>query len=178
MVLKKRGQVSEHPNRGRAEMMLDALDVLSLGFDVETEEGEKTRESAVPILDFARHFPALVGHDEAAVFFVLKIAGFGELLDHAGDGGLFHLERRGDIDHTGVALLLDQFMDALQVIFGALAGRKLGHVASGLNTVLRTSQGGSVQVAGGWVSKSKNFFRPRLGTAGHDGEFGQQWGIF
>jgi hypothetical protein len=33
--------------------------------------------------------------------------------------------------------LLDQFMDALQIIFCALAGCRLRHVASGLNKGLR-----------------------------------------
>jgi hypothetical protein len=143
MFFEKLREIGEHFHRGRAEMMFDAFDVLALRFGVEAEEGEKAGEGDVAILDFARDFPALVGHHETAVFFVLEIASFGEFLDHAGDRGLFDLERGSDINHAGVAFLLDQFMDALQVIFGALAGRKLRHVASGLNTVLQSSQGGS-----------------------------------
>lgn len=137
MLLEELCEVGEDFNRGGTEMMFNAFDVLALRFGIEAEEGEKARERDVPILNFARDLASLVGHDEAAIFFVLQISSFGELLDHARHGGLFHLERGGDIDDAGVTLLLDQFMDTLQIIFCALAGCRLGHVAKGLNKGLR-----------------------------------------
>jgi len=140
MLFEKLREVGKDFDGRGAEMVFDAFDVLVLRFGVETEEREKPGERDVPILDFARDFAAFVGHDEAAIFFVLEVARFGQFLNHARDRSLFDLKRGGDIDDTGVAFLLDQFMDALQVIFGALAGRKLRHVASGLNSFFRKSE--------------------------------------
>ena len=57
------------------------------------------------------------------IFFVFQITRLAELLDYVGDGGLPHLERRSDVYDARVALVLNQFVDALQVVFGALAGR-------------------------------------------------------
>lgn len=43
-------------------------------------------------LDAKGDFAAFVGEDEAAVFFVIDVAEFAELLDHACDRGLLHVE--------------------------------------------------------------------------------------
>ncbi len=106
--------------------MFDAFDVAALGFVVEPEEGEEAGEGEVAGLDAAGDGAAFVGEDEAAVFDVVEVAGFGEALDHVGDGGLFDLEGGGDIDDAGVALVLDQFVDPLEVVFGALAWARRG----------------------------------------------------
>src|SRR5690606_41137763 len=41
-----------------------------------------------------------------------------QLLNHARHGGRRHLELFGDVGHASVALLLDQGVDPLKVIFG------------------------------------------------------------
>ena len=94
-------------------------------------------------LDFARDRAALVGHDEAAIFFVFQIARFAQFLDHVGDGRLLHLQGQRDVHHPGVAFALDQLVDAFEVIFGALAGPRVRRHDVGLNTVFRAAQAGA-----------------------------------
>ena len=50
-----------------------------------------------------------------------------------GDRSLLHVERTGDIHHTGVALLLDQLVDAFEIIFSGLTGRGRRHVFASIN---------------------------------------------
>jgi len=122
VLLEKAGEVGQDFHGGGAQVMLDAFDVAALDFSVEAEEGEETGKGFVAALDLAGDVAALIGEDEAAVFFVFEVAGFAEFLDHAGDGGLADFEGGGDVHDAGVAFFLDQFMDAFEIIFGALAG--------------------------------------------------------
>ena len=71
-------------------------------------------------LDAQGDFPAFVGEDQAAVFFVVDVAEFAELLHHAGDRGLLDLKGGSDIDDAGVSFFLDQFMDALEIVLRTL----------------------------------------------------------
>ena len=72
-------------------------------------------------LDLRGDGEAFVGEDQTTILLVVEISQFTEFLHHSGDGGLFDLERGGDIDHAGIALFPDQFMDSFQVILGTLA---------------------------------------------------------
>ena len=56
-------------------MMFDAFDVASLRFRVEAEQRKKTGERCVPVSNLAGDFAALVGQHQAAIFFVVEIAG-------------------------------------------------------------------------------------------------------
>jgi hypothetical protein len=114
-------QVGQYRDRVGAEMMFDAFDVLTLCLGVEAEERKKSRKGGVPILNLSGDVSAFIGQQQAAILFLLKKSGIRQLLHHAGDRGLLDFERRCDVHHTGVALGLNQFMDALQVILGALA---------------------------------------------------------
>src|SRR5688572_18314232 len=103
-------------------MVLDPFNVLLLRLGAETEQGKKTRQGFVAVLDATRYFAALVREYEAAILFVLQEAQVAELLHHARDGSLLHVERRCDVHDASIALLLNQLVDSLQIIFGALAG--------------------------------------------------------
>src|SRR5262245_57040166 len=50
MVFKKLRQVRQHSDRRRAEVMLDAFDVLLLGFWTQPEQRKETGQSFVPLL--------------------------------------------------------------------------------------------------------------------------------
>src|SRR5436190_13557563 len=89
---KEGGKVGENLDCGRAEVVLDAFNVVLLGFGVQPEEGKKARQGLVPLSNPAGDLLALWGADEAAIFFVVEVAQFAKLLDHASDGGLLHLK--------------------------------------------------------------------------------------
>src|ERR1051326_2338292 len=130
VVLEEMRQVGEDFHRGRAEMMFDAFDVLFLSFRVEAEQRKEARQRFVTFLDVASDALSFVGQHQSAIFFVIEVAEFAQLLHHAGNRRLFDLQRRGDIHDTRIALFLDQLVDALQVVFSALTrGRWRGHVA-------------------------------------------------
>jgi hypothetical protein len=107
-------------------VVLDALDVAALRLGIDAEEGEEPGQGLVPLLDHRRHVAAAVGEDETTIFHVVEVAHLVELLDHAGDGGLADVERRRDVDHAGIALLLDELVDSFEVVLGALAGARRG----------------------------------------------------
>jgi len=75
----------------------------------------------VAFLDLAGDGETFLGKDQAAIFFVVEVTEFAQFLDHAGDGRLLDLEGRSDIDHAGIALFADQFVDSFQVILSTLA---------------------------------------------------------
>ena len=76
----------------------------------------------MPFLNAKGDFATFVGEDQAAIFFVIDVPELAELLDHAGDRGLLHVERGSDIHHASVSLFLDEFVNSLEVVFGALTG--------------------------------------------------------
>ena len=63
-----------------------ALVFARTGFDVTLYDPSQASIQAA--LDFARHFAAFVGQNQAAIFFVFEVARFVEFLHHAGDGSL------------------------------------------------------------------------------------------
>src|ERR1043166_189490 len=93
ILFEKCREVGEHIEGIGAEMMLDAFDIVLLGFSIEAEQRKKSGEGLVPFLDLGGNGEAFFGEDEAAVLLVVEVAQFPEFLDHAGDGGLFDLER-------------------------------------------------------------------------------------
>ena len=60
MFFKKLRQIGEDFHGGRAQVVFNAFDILTLRFGVKTEEGKETRKGGVPILNPARDFAALV----------------------------------------------------------------------------------------------------------------------
>ena len=100
-------EVGQDINRRRAEVMLDAFDVLLLSLFVETKEREKPGEGLVTFLNASSDGFTFFGEDQTTVLFVIEVAQFPEFLDHAGDGSLFHVERGGYVDDARVTFLLD-----------------------------------------------------------------------
>src|SRR5438128_5961456 len=130
VVLKKMGEVGKDLDRVRTQMMFDAFDVLLLRPRVEPEEREKTGKGFMAFLDAASHSLSLFRQDQPAIFFVIEVTEFAEFLHHAGDRRLFDMQRRRDVHDPRVTLFLDQLMNALQIVFVALAGGWWrGHVA-------------------------------------------------
>src|SRR5437899_3304468 len=129
IVLKKKREVGEDLDGLCAEMMLDAFDVLFLRLGVESEQREKTGERFVALLNVASHPLSLFRQHQSAILFVVEVTKLAELLHHARDRGLFDLQRRRDVHDPGVSFFLNQLMNALQVVFGALTGEGWrGHV--------------------------------------------------
>src|SRR2546422_5074229 len=130
VVFKKTSEVGKNLRRVGAEMVLDTFDVLFLRLRVESEQREKAGERFVPFLNVASHALSLFGQHQPAIFFVIEVTQFAQLLHHTGDRRLLDLQRRRDVHHTGVTFLLNQLMNTLQVVFGALTGSWWrGHVA-------------------------------------------------
>src|SRR5688572_27836527 len=127
MLLEVCRQVLKDLNRGRAQMMYDALDIFLLRLSRKAEQGEEARKRFVAALDFAGDFPALVSQHEAAILFVIEVTEFSELLDHAGDRGLAHIQGRRNVYDAGIALFFNQLVDAFEVVLGALARSRLRH---------------------------------------------------
>ena len=96
--------------------MLHPFDVVLDHSIVDAEEFQKVRQKVVAPGDIAREGLTGGRENEAAIFFVLKQALAVEALDHVGDAGLRNTKARGDIDHARIALGIDQFQDAFEVI--------------------------------------------------------------
>ena len=94
----------------------------------QAEQLEKVGQKLVTAGDVARERLASGGQDEAAVFLILEQALGVEALDHVGHTRLADAEAAGDVHDAGVALGVDEFEDALQVIFyrGTVTGRGRG----------------------------------------------------
>src|SRR5262245_51642881 len=97
VVLKKTGEVSQNLHGVGAQMMFDAFDILLLRVWVEPEQREKTGKRFMALLNAACDSLSLFCQDESAIFFVIEITQFAELLHHAGDRCLLDLERRRDV---------------------------------------------------------------------------------
>ena len=123
IVFEEFGKVGKNLNRFRAQVMFNAFDVLLLGLFIQPEQRKKTREGLVPFLNADGDGAPFFRQDQTAVFFVVEVAELSQLLHHTRDGGLFDIQRGSDIDYACITFLLNQCMDALQVILGALAGR-------------------------------------------------------
>src|SRR5437773_1938187 len=123
VVFKKTSEVGKNLHRVGAEIMLDAFDVLFLRLRVESEQREKAGERFVAFLDVASNALPLFRQHQTAIFFVIEVTQFAQLLDHAGDRRLLDLQRRRDVHYPGVTFFLNQLMNTLQIIFGALTGR-------------------------------------------------------
>ena len=96
--------------------VLHAFDVVMDDLVVEAEELEEIGEEMVAVGDVAGQFFPGGGEGEAAVFLVFEQALGVEALDHVRDARLRDFEAGGDVHHARVALGIDQFQDALEVI--------------------------------------------------------------
>jgi hypothetical protein len=127
------------------EMMFDGFDFLLYGVGAQAEEIQHFGEGLVPDFDVLGHSAALLGEGETAVFFVIDEAAFGEAADHVGDGGAAEAKRGGEVSDAGVALLLDEFLDPLQMVlggFGAVEGVGLGFSGRACHCGLYNRKGG------------------------------------
>ena len=107
---------------GRADVVFHAFDIVINHLVVETQEIEKIGEELMSAGDiFGESFPC-GGEDETSIFFVIEEAFGIEALDHIGDAGLGNFQSLGNIDHPSVAFGVDQFEDALEIIFHGLRG--------------------------------------------------------
>src|SRR5438105_1076120 len=92
VLLEKSCEVSEHIDSLRTQMMFDSFDVVLLDVSVQSQQREKTREGLMPLLDFGRDGKALFGQDEPAIFFVVEVTKFPQLLHHARHRSLFDVQ--------------------------------------------------------------------------------------
>ena len=69
-----------------------AFDVLLLCLRAQTKEGKESRERFVPVLNLPGDFSPFLRHHQPAILLVFQIAQLIELLNHAGNGRLLHLE--------------------------------------------------------------------------------------
>ena len=67
--------------------------------------------------DIARERFRRRGQNEPAIFFVFEQTFGIEPLDHVGDAGLRDFQAGRDIDDAGVALGINQFQNAFEIIF-------------------------------------------------------------
>ena len=102
-------------------MVFDAFNILLLDLGRKAEDRKKTAERMVSLLDELSYVVTGGRERESAVLLVVDESKLAQFLHHARDGGLFDLKAVCDIDDASVALLVDQFLDALQIIFRALA---------------------------------------------------------
>ena len=98
---------------------------------IEAEEPEKIGQELVPMRNLAGQRFASGSQNEATIFFVLEETLGIEPLDHVGDAGLRNFQRRRDIDYTGVALGINQFEDAFEVILDRGRVARRGKILSG-----------------------------------------------
>ena len=126
LALELAGEGLDGAERGRADVVLHALDIVVDDLVVEAEELQEIGEEMVAVGDVAGEGFAGGGEDEAAVFFVFEEALGVEALDHIGDAGLGDLEAGGDVHDAGVALGVDEFEDAFEVILDGGGGTESG----------------------------------------------------
>jgi len=115
--LELRGQRLDRAQSGRADVVFHALDVMLDHSFVDTEELEEIRQELVSPGNIAGQRFTRSGQDQTAILLVLEETLAIESLHHVGDARLRDSEARRDIDHARVAFGVDQFEDALQVIF-------------------------------------------------------------
>src|SRR5262245_50565878 len=77
----KRREIRKHIDGGRAEMMLDPLDIPLLRFRVEPEQRKKTGQRFMSALDASGHRFSLGRQDQSPVLLVIQVAQFAEFLD-------------------------------------------------------------------------------------------------
>jgi hypothetical protein len=114
--LELRGQRLDGAQRGGADVVFHALDVVLDHALVYPKELEEIRQELVAPGDVAGQGFTGGGQDQAAILLVIEEALGIKPLHHVGDACLRDAETRRDIDDAGVTLGVDQFEDALQVI--------------------------------------------------------------
>jgi len=112
-------------------VVLQSLDILGDDRGGNPQQDQKIGQDPMPLLDGESHRLTLFGQHHPAVTLVAdKPLGI-KTLGHVGDACLRNAETPGDVDHPGIPLGLDQFLNALQIIFhggrGALGCFGGGH---------------------------------------------------
>jgi hypothetical protein len=96
--------------------MLHSFHVMANDAVIEAKEFKKVRKQFVPVGNFAgQRFPGC-GQNKAAIFFVFEETLGIEPLDHVRDAGLRNFQRGRDINYAGIALGINQFENAFEVI--------------------------------------------------------------
>ena len=105
--------------------MLHSFDIMVDHAIIDAEQFQEIGQELVPPGDITRESLARGRKNEPAIFFVLEETLAVETLNHVSDTGLRDAETGRDVDDTGVALGVDQFQDAFEVILdrGRIARR-------------------------------------------------------
>ncbi|MNT73629.1 hypothetical protein D3C72_2123590 [compost metagenome] len=100
-------------------MMLDSfhipVDVLLLYPD----HGEKLLQQLMPVNKPFTYLLAFRGKHKPPVFLVNQVLIFVQFLDHFGNGRRMHFQSLCNVRNPRIALLVDQLVDALQIILHA-----------------------------------------------------------
>ena len=80
------------------------------------ELDEEPGEDLVPVINPAGNRVAFIGQGDAVILPHGDVAVFPELFHGNADGGLGHIQPRGDIHRTGMALLFQQHQNLLEII--------------------------------------------------------------
>ncbi len=132
-------------------MVLHALDIVLDDPLIDAEQLEEIGQELMTPGDIAGERFTGGGQHESAIFLVVEQAVAIEALHHVGDARLGDLETGRDIDHAGVTLRVDQFEDALEVIFDR------GGIADGV-VILAGTMGGTSRRQSCVLGQTKNIF--------------------
>jgi len=83
---------------------------------IQAEQSQKIGEKFVPVCNLASQVLACCGQNEPAIFLVFQKPIRIEPLYHVRHAGLRNFQRGRDIDHASIALGINQFEDAFEVI--------------------------------------------------------------
>lgn len=97
--------------------MFHSFDIVVDNTLIQAKQSKKVRQKSMPARDISRDRFTGRGQDQAAIFLILEQAFRVEPLHHVCDASLRDFETGGDIDHTGIALRIDQLENAFKVIF-------------------------------------------------------------
>ena len=110
-------QLCQQLQRLWAQMMLDIFNLLFDGFRLQAQETKQLRERLVPRLDPGSDSPAFRREVEAAVLFVIEKSSRCQTPHHIGHSGRGQAQFFGHVGDAGITLVIDEFGDALQMVF-------------------------------------------------------------
>ena len=108
--------------------MFNELDLFLNGFGAEPKQVEQFGQSFMAHLDVVSHRASFGGQAEPAILLVIDKPASGQPANHVGNGGSAETKRGGNIRDPGISLLIDQFLNALEVILGGLRTTGSGSV--------------------------------------------------
>jgi hypothetical protein len=120
---------------------------------IEAEEFKKIGEQFVPMGNLAGQGFTGCGQNEAAIFFVFEETLGIQSLHHVRYAGLGNFQRGCDIDHASIALGINQFEDAFEVILDrSRIARWIGFARHGKKLIAITVFGQSKIIC--WLTNS------------------------